>query len=191
MELALYAPGLGYYSGGATKLGKDGDFTTAPEISPLFGASLAQFAIPLLAQSKPQMMEFCAGSGQLAHDILTELARCGVTLEKYFIVELSGQLRARQQQKLEAFPQVEWLDALPATFDGVIVGNEVLDAMPVQLVQKDADGQGWQEMGVICSTDAEGHSQFGWQTQPASAAIMAQLQAQIPQAESLAPGYLT
>src|SRR3989454_1309284 len=74
MELALYAPGLGYYSGGAKKLGKDGDFTTAPEITPLFGATLARIATELMAQSSPQIMEFGAGSGRLAFDILTELA---------------------------------------------------------------------------------------------------------------------
>src|SRR5450830_1152169 len=128
MELALYAPGLGYYSGGSAKLGKDGDFTTAPELSPLFGAALAQVAAAIIAQSAPNLLEFGAGTGKLAFDILTELRATGVKLDKYYIVELSGELRGRQQDKLRDFPQVEWLDALPASFDGVVFGNEQLPA---------------------------------------------------------------
>ena len=100
MELALYAPGLGYYSGGAAKLGKDGDFTTAPELTPLFGAALAQLAAAIMAQSAPRILEFGAGTGKLAFDILTELTAAGVTVERYAIVELSGELRARLQDKL-------------------------------------------------------------------------------------------
>ena len=142
MELALYAPDLGYYSGGAAKLGKDGDFTTAPEITPLFGGALAHVAADLMAQTVPQIMEFGAGSGKLAFDILTELAAQGVTLEQYAIVELSGELRARQEHLLRDFPQVVWLQQLPPEFSGVVIGNEVLDAMPVQLVVKTAHG--WQ-----------------------------------------------
>jgi SAM-dependent MidA family methyltransferase len=113
MELALYAPDLGYYSGGAAKLGKAGDFTTAPEMSPLFGAALAQAAAAIIAQSAPNILEFGAGTGKLARDVLTELAQpgCGRAL---FIVELSGELRARQQEALRDFPQVRWLDAFPA-----------------------------------------------------------------------------
>lgn len=187
MELALYAPGLGYYSGGATKLGKSGDFTTAPEISPLFGATLAEFCLPIMQQSAPQIMEFGAGTGKLAHDILQHLQQQGQSPEKYWIVEVSGQLRAQQEQTLAAFPQVEWLEALPSSFHGVILGNEVLDAMPVHLVQKDAQGQAWQEMGVALDE----HGQFAWQTQPCSAHLWAQLQAQIPHADQLPPGYLT
>src|SRR5450830_1407755 len=136
MELALYAPDLGYYSGGAAKLGKDGDFTTAPELSPLFGASLAHAAAAIMAQSAPHILEFGAGTGKLARDILTELAAAGVAVERYAIVELSGELRARQEQALADFPQVVWLDAMPDACDGVVFGNEVLDAMPVQLISK-------------------------------------------------------
>ncbi len=146
MELALYAPDLGYYSGGAAKLGKDGDFTTAPELSPLFGAALAQVAAAIIAQSAPRLLEFGAGTGKLARDVLTELAALGVPVESYAIVELSGELRARQQELLRDFPQVTWLDGFPAAFDGVVLGNEVLDAMPVQLVKKIA-GE-WRELDV-------------------------------------------
>jgi SAM-dependent MidA family methyltransferase len=83
MELALYAPGLGYYSGGAAKLGKDGDFTTAPEITPLFGGALAQVTAGLMAQSGPQILEFGAGTGGLAFDILSELNDMGVNVHRY------------------------------------------------------------------------------------------------------------
>src|SRR3546814_1857901 len=98
MELALYAPDLGYYSGGAAKLGKDGDFTTAPEITPLFGQTLAHIVSELMLQSAPQVLEFGAGTGKLAVDILTECAAAGMTVEQYCFVELSGELRARKQQ---------------------------------------------------------------------------------------------
>ncbi|MEA5097206.1 MAG: SAM-dependent methyltransferase, partial [Burkholderiaceae bacterium] len=126
MDLALYAPALGYYGGGAAKLGREGDFTTSPEISPLFGAALAQPVAQLLAQTTPQILEFGAGSGKLARDLLTELALLDVAVERYAIVELSGELRARQQHLLRDFPQVEWLDRLPDAFSGIAIGNEVL-----------------------------------------------------------------
>ncbi|RZT05902.1 SAM-dependent methyltransferase, MidA family [Duganella sp. CF402] len=184
MELALYAPGLGYYSGGSAKLGKDGDFTTAPELSPLFGAALAQVAAAIIAQSAPNILEFGAGTGKLAFDILTELAAAGVTVERYSIVELSGELRGRQQEKLRGFPQVEWLDAMPASFDGVVFGNEVLDAMPVQLVIKNP--QGWQELQVTVSD-----GRFQYLEAPASAELLAQVARQIPEHELLPVGYVT
>ncbi|MFC3111167.1 class I SAM-dependent methyltransferase [Undibacterium arcticum] len=194
MELALYAPGLGYYSGGAKKLGKDGDFTTAPEITPLFGAALARIGAELMAQSSPQMLEFGAGSGRLAFDILTELAAQNVPLEQYAIVELSGELRARQQELLRGFPQVVWLDRLPAAFSGVVLGNEVLDAMPVQLVVKRADG--WREVGVALAPGPDGErfvfrdsrDQADGSAQPE---LQAQIRAQIPDPDALPDGYLT
>jgi SAM-dependent MidA family methyltransferase len=146
MEQALYAPGLGYYSGGAAKLGKDGDFTTAPEITPLFGATLAHVAADLMAKSAPQIIEFGAGTGKLAYDLLSELQALGKTIHRYYIVELSGELRARQKQMLRGFTQVVWLDQFPSAFSGVVIGNEVLDAMPAHLVVKTA--QGWKERGI-------------------------------------------
>ena len=180
MELALYAPDLGYYSGGAAKLGKDGDFTTAPEITPLFGGALAHVAAGLMAQSVPQIMEFGAGSGRLAFDILTELAAQGVTLEQYAIVELSGELRARQEHLLRDFPQVVWFQQLPLSFSGVVIGNEVLDAMPVHLVVKTAHG--WRERGVGLAA-----GEFAFVDRPCEAALLAQ----IPDADTLPLGYLT
>jgi SAM-dependent MidA family methyltransferase len=185
MELALYAPKLGYYSGGAAKLGKDGDFTTAPEITPLFGAALAQVAQQVMAQSAPQILEFGAGSGQLAYDILTELAEQGVPVERYAIVELSGELRARQEEKLSAFPQVVWLEQLPAAFSGVVFGNEVLDAMPVHLVSKNQHG--WVEVGVGLQPD----QQYQLVERPCEAGLLGQIADQIPEAEALPVGYLT
>jgi SAM-dependent MidA family methyltransferase len=184
MELALYAPDLGYYSGGAAKLGKEGDFTTAPEMSPLFGATLARVAADIIAQTAPQLLEFGAGTGKLARDVLTELAALGVVVERYAIVELSGELRARQQEALRDFPQVVWLDGFPDTFDGVILGNEVLDAMPVHLVVKAADG--WREQ---CVTVRDGR--FAFEPAPASAPLLAQVERQIPEQASLPEGYVT
>lgn len=184
MELTLYAPGLGYYSGGAAKLGKDGDFTTAPEITPLFGAALAHVAADLMAQTSPQLLEFGAGTGKLAHDILTELDAMGMAVHRYYIVEVSGELRARQEETLRNFPQVTWLDRFPSAFSGVVIGNEVLDAMPVNLVVKTEAG--WQERGVGVSP-----SGFVFQDQPCDAALQAALLAQIPQADELPVGYVT
>jgi len=180
MELALYAPGLGYYSGGSAKLGKDGDFTTAPEITPLFGKTLAPVIAGLMRQSQPQILEFGAGSGRLAFDILTELSAMGAPLAHYTIVELSGELRARQQALLHAFPQVRWLDCLPDAFSGVVLGNEVLDAMPVHLVVKTADG--WRERGLAL----EG-GEFVYREQSCAPALLTQ----IADADALPVGYLT
>jgi SAM-dependent MidA family methyltransferase len=180
MELALYAPGLGYYSGGAAKLGRDGDFTTAPEMSPLFGQTLAHVVADLIGKTTPQIMEFGAGTGKLARDVLTELAAMGVAVHRYSIVELSGELRARQQQTLRGFPQVTWLDQFPAVYSGVVLGNEVLDAMPVQLVVKTA--QGWRERGIGLAP-----KKFVYRDRPCDPALLAQ----IPQADLLPEGYLT
>ena len=184
MELALYAPDLGYYSGGAAKLGKDGDFTTAPEITPLFGAALARVAAAIMAQSASRILEFGAGTGRLARDILSELAAAGVAVESYAIVELSGELRARQERALRDFPQVYWLDDFPAAFDGVVIGNEVLDAMPVSLVTRSPAG--WSELHVVIRD-----GRFAFQEAPAGAPLLAQIARQIPAAASLPVGYVT
>jgi SAM-dependent MidA family methyltransferase len=180
MELALYAPDLGYYSGGAAKLGKDGDFTTAPEMTALFGETLAHAIGELLQQSAPHILEFGAGTGKLAADILSECAAAGIMVESYSIVELSGELRARQQQLLADFPQVKWLDAMPAAFSGVAIGNEVLDAMPVSLVVKTKDG--WQERGVVCNDGV-----FSFEDRACDPTLIEQ----IPEADALPPGYVT
>jgi len=140
MALALYAPGLGYYSGGARKFGAAGDFITAPELTPLFAQTLAVQAQQVMAGSVARILEVGAGSGILAAELLRELEQLGALPERYLILELSGELRARQQATLaERVPRllerVTWLESLPQTFSGLILGNEVLDAMPVGLVE--------------------------------------------------------
>ncbi|MET3136401.1 SAM-dependent MidA family methyltransferase [Undibacterium sp. GrIS 1.2] len=200
MELALYAPDLGYYSGGAAKLGKDGDFTTAPEMSALFGATLAQLAASLLAQTSAQVMEFGAGTGRLAFDFLSECQAAGIAVERYFIVELSGELRARQEDLLKNFPQVQWLQQMPEAFCGVVLGNEVLDAMPVHLVVKTE--RGWREVGVSLRNQAEPEhtaaestikqgSELIFSDRELDAQLQSQLLAQIPGADQLPLGYMT
>ena len=139
MELALYAPGLGYYSAGSRKFGEAGDFITAPEMSPLFGRSLARQVADVIAHSTPHVLELGAGSGKLAVDLLGELERQGSLPESYSILEVSADLRERQQALLQEclphlMPRVHWLDALPEQISGVIIGNEVLDALPVHLM---------------------------------------------------------
>lgn len=188
MELALYHPGLGYYSGGSTKLGRDGDFTTAPEMSPLFGQALARAARALLPHGPLRILEFGAGSGQLAHAVLCELQALDIPVAQYAILELSGSLRARQQAILHQFPQVCWLEQWPEPFSDtsstLVLANEVLDAMPVHVVQK--QDRGWQELRV-------GHDagRLVWRTQACSEALMASIAQQIPDADALVPGYTT
>jgi SAM-dependent MidA family methyltransferase len=184
MELALYAPRLGYYSGGAAKLGQDGDFTTAPEISPLYGAALARAAAAIMAQSGPNIIEFGAGTGKLARDVLTALAGMGIEVGSYTIIELSGELQARQQEALRDFPQVRWLNAFPSAFHGVVLANEVLDAMPVELVVKE-DGH-WRRQLVTIRDGA-----FALLHDARDADIDAQAARQIPDADTLQDGYLT
>ena len=181
MELALYAPQLGYYTGGAAKLGQTGDFITAPEISALFGAALANFAQMVLSQTGNHIMEFGAGTGKLAADLLAELHHLGCPPERYYIVELSGELRSRQEQRLKEFSEVVWLDQMPAHFSGLVLGNEVLDAMPVQLVKKTTNG--WNELGVGWLEGA-----FCWSERPLADLTLLQ---QIPDHEALPVGYLT
>ena len=155
MALALYAPGLGYYARGHTVFGAlpaDGsDFITAPELSPLFGQALArQVAQALQAADATQVVEFGAGTGALAAQLLQTL---GPQVQRYSIVDLSGTLRARQAQRLAPWgDRVQWLDHWPDAIEGVVVGNEVLDAMPVQLLHW--DGQQWFERGVVAADAA-------------------------------------
>ena len=143
MELALYEPGLGYYSGGSTKFGPAGDFVTAPELSGLFGSALADQVAPLLSQlKKPLILELGAGTGTLAADILESLSKTQArTLPQYWILELSADLRHRQQSRLSAHgDNIRWLDRLPdQPFEGVILANEVVDALPVSCFIKRAD----------------------------------------------------
>jgi len=138
MELALYAPGLGYYSAGSAKLGEAGDFVTAPEISSLFGRCLAgQVALVLRELGGGGLLELGAGSGALAAELLAQLHAEDSLPDEYLILEVSAQLRQQQQQRLarcvpELAGRVRWLDTLPQAFSGVMVANEVLDALPVE-----------------------------------------------------------
>ena len=162
MALALYQPGLGYYANAGRKFGlgpgSGSDFVTAPEMSPLFGRALAaQVRQGLQASASAALMEFGAGSGALAGQLLDAL---GDAVQAYAIVDLSGTLRQRQQARLARYGgRVRWLDRLPEAFEGVIVGNEVLDAMPVQLLH--FDGAQWQQRGVALDGAA-----FAWADRP-------------------------
>jgi SAM-dependent MidA family methyltransferase len=126
MELALYAPGLGYYSAGLRKFGSGGDFVTAPEISPLFSQCIARQC----KQIGGDILEFGAGTGAMAEEILREY-----TPNNYYILEVSADLKQRQQEKLKHFTNVTWLTSLPEKFSGIILANEVLDALPVHRFQ--------------------------------------------------------
>jgi SAM-dependent MidA family methyltransferase len=166
MELALYLPGLGYYSAGAQKFGAAGDFITAPELSPLFAHCLArQCAGILQALGGGEILELGAGSGRLAADLLSALAELDTLPARYAILEISADLRARQRALIATFPaalreRVVWLDAIPAQgFQGVILANEVLDALPVRRFIKNINKNielciDWQDGLVSCERPA-------------------------------------
>jgi SAM-dependent MidA family methyltransferase len=169
MALALYAPGLGYYMAGARKLGRDGDFVTAPEISALFGRTLARQVSALAGMGLTDVLEIGAGSGTLAADLLLELERLGRLPQRYLILELSPDLRDRSRATLAAraphlLERVAWLNGLPPAFTGVVIGNEVLDAMPAHVVRR--EGGRLEELGVTRTGDA-----FGWAARPAPVAL--------------------
>lgn len=155
MAQALYAPGLGYYANDSRKFGalpaSGSDFVTAPELTPLFGRALAaQVAEALKHTGTDEIWEFGAGSGALASQLLDAL---GDPVRRYTIVDLSGSLRERQQAALAAHgDRVQWVSELPDHFNGVVVGNEVLDAMPVQLLVRQQGA--WHERGVALDGDA-------------------------------------
>ncbi len=174
MELALYAPGLGYYSGGARKFGPGGDFITAPELTPLFGQALAAQLEQVMGASAAQVIEVGAGTGLLAADLLLELERRSCLPEQYGILELSGELRARQADTLmhkapRLAARVHWLEALPERFSGAVVANEVLDVMPVHLLVSRADGLF--ERGVALAAEGAGASRLCWADVPAAGAV--------------------
>ena len=175
MALALYTPDLGYYANDSTKFGHlpysneggekvaGSDFVTAPEMSRLFGQTLGTQVAQALAQTKTsEVWEFGAGSGALALQLLETLEALGQPLARYTIVDLSGSLRARQQQKLEKFADtVRWVNELPQAMHGVVVGNEVLDAMPVKLLAR--VGGIWYERGVAQGTVVDDTFEWRWE----------------------------
>jgi SAM-dependent MidA family methyltransferase len=183
MTLALYAPGLGYYACDSRQFGlmpsSGSDFVTAPELSPLFGRALAvQVAQALDASEADAVWEFGAGSGALAEQLLSAL---GERVRRYAIVELSAALRERQRERLARFGEkVRWLDVWPEAMHGVVIGNEVLDAMPVQLLHW--DGAQWLERGVVATPEG-----FAWQDRPTPLAPPLDVES----AQHFDPGYVT
>ena len=154
MELVLYAPQYGYYTGGSHKIGNDGDFITAPTLTPLFARTLARQLQELLPQTAGNIYEFGAGTGQLAADLLNNLSN---SINRYYIIEISPELAARQKDLIQtlapqAAQKIVHLSALPETFDGIIIGNEVLDAMPVEIIRKD-EGGSFEHVGVCLEND--------------------------------------
>jgi SAM-dependent MidA family methyltransferase len=178
MQFVLYAPGLGYYSAGAHKLGAGGDFTTAPEISPLFGQCVAQHCREVLdALGGGEILEIGAGSGRLAFDVLVAMEASGLRPARYRMLEVSADLRQRQQQLLSTLPAslqslVEWIDVPPTeSWRGALIANEVLDALPVRrFVRRTGE---WQELGVV--VDAAGA--LDWQAHSADGTVRAAVRA--------------
>ncbi|MFN3884628.1 MAG: class I SAM-dependent methyltransferase [Rhodocyclaceae bacterium] len=180
MEMALYSPGLGYYAGGAHKFGVMGDFVTAPELTPLFGQALARQVAQILhaVSPAPNLLEAGAGSGKLAADLLLSLEALDALPLRYEILELSGELRARQRQTIEtAVPhladRVVWLDELPEAFIGCVIANELLDALPVHAVA-------WRESGLMergVTLRGEG---FGWAEERPAQGALAEAMAALP-----------
>lgn len=171
MDTALYAPGLGYYSAGAHKLGVGGDFTTAPEVSRLFGACVARQCAEILSALRAGcILEIGAGSGRLAVDVLSRLETLGALPDRYWILEISADLRERQRRHVERhlphlLGRVHWLDQPPEeSFDGIILANEVLDALPVTRFRWHREEV--EELGVVVD---DGH--LAWGARPASVGV--------------------
>ncbi|MGD9708504.1 MAG: class I SAM-dependent methyltransferase [Halothiobacillaceae bacterium] len=189
MREALYAPGLGYYAAGLPKFGAAGDFVTAPEVSPLFGRALARQVAEVLERlGAGDVLEFGAGSGKLAVELLLELERLGRLPERYLILDVSASLRAVQRERIEAraphlLERVAWIDAWPEGFGGVIVGNEVLDALPLRLLEIGTEG------AVRLAVTLE-EGRLAWTRVPASdsdRAVLAEIEAS--RGEAFPPGY--
>lgn len=163
MELALYTPGLGYYMAEHPIFGWEGDFTTAPELSPLFGQCMAHAIGETLEKTRGDILEIGAGSGKLALDILQSLSKLPA---HYYIYELSPALRKRQQQYLQEhipdyYGNIVWLEQLPAHFDGVIIANEVMDALPADCFTLTATD-------IVAKGVSVKDGQFVWADYPAS-----------------------
>lgn len=178
MELVLYEPGLGYYGGGAQKFGAAGDFVTAPEISPLFGRTLARQIAQILAATRGNVLELGPGSGRLAVDLLLELEAQGSLPGRYFMLEVSGELRARQrtlvaEEAPHLLDRVEWLDALPEGIEGVVLANEVLDALPVHIAV-------WREEGLFERGVVAIDSGFAWADRPLQPGALADAARALP-----------
>ncbi|MDT4842736.1 putative S-adenosyl-L-methionine-dependent methyltransferase [compost metagenome] len=192
MAQALYAPGLGYYAAGNVKLAETdgdarapaGDFTTAPQLTPLFARTLARQAAQVLRQTQTDaVLEFGAGTGALAEGVLGELDAMGLQQTRYLILEVSADLRARQAERLAVFgDRVQWLDALPDAFSGCVLANEVLDAMPVSMFR-------WREDGTVLERGValDAAQDFVWEDRPAQPALAAAVADRMP----ALPGYVS
>lgn len=192
MEMALYAPGMGYYSGGAHKFGAAGDFVTAPEISTAFSQTLGAQAAQILALSAPQIVEVGAGSGRLAADLLLELELRDSLPERYAILDLSGELRERQRETIShsaphLLDRVDWLDHLPERFDGLVLANELLDAMPVHLV---VWGSGGDDRTILERGVGWKNNAFVWFDRPAEGRVLDRAHALAAECP-VPPGYLS
>lgn len=160
MQFALYAPALGYYSAGAAKFGSEGDFVTAPLISPLFSRTVARRLSSWLGDTGTDtVLEFGPGTGQFAADALEVLTEPGSALRRYSLLEVSGDLRAKQAEKLKSATTVEWVNEMPRGFRGVVFANEVLDALPCERFV--VRGEEWWRLGV-----GLGSSGFEWRVRP-------------------------
>ncbi len=187
MDAALYAPGLGYYAAGAQKFGASGDFVTAPEMTPLFGDALANQVAQVMRASSPCIIEAGGGSGRLAVDLLRALQAQDTLPESYAFLELSPDLHARQRAAIEhamphLLPRISWLTKLPETFSGVVVANEVLDAMPVHIVA-------WRGGEIVekgLSVDDDNH--FAWVERAAAGALLVKAAA-LADGCDIVPGY--
>lgn len=189
MQLALYAPGLGYYSAGGHKLGAGGDYVTAPELTPLFARCMAAQVAPLLdAVGGGDVLEAGAGSGALAAGLLEALAARGTLPRRYLILEVSADLRERQRATLAArapalAARVTWIDRPPRTaWRGVVVANEVLDALPVERFR--AQARGFESMGVVAAGDS-----FEFAARPAPQDVAGVLATRLARCGALAAGY--
>lgn len=175
MRLALYEPGLGYYSAGASKFGSEGDFVTAPEISPLFAEVVAgQIDQLLRAMGSGDVLELGPGTGAFAASAIEAFQRCDTPIGRYRLLEVSADLRQRQMPRLahleRARPSHEWCERLPETFSGVIFGNEILDALPCERFVV-REGQWWR-LGVGLSAEAfASEPQFEWRVRPADGSV--------------------
>ena len=185
MELALYAPGLGYYSAGAAKFGASGDFVTAPELGFVFARCLARAIAPTLRETRGDVLELGPGSGALAAELLAELERLDALPVRYLLLERSADLRARQREWiLRHCPHLQnrcaWLDAPPVEpWRGALIANEVIDALPVRAFVLRDDDLFARAVGV----DESGR--FGWREIPADAALRTGISRIIPDASAL------
>lgn len=190
MSLALYSPGLGYYSAGQARFGRGGDFITAPLVSSFFAKAIAgQIGMVLESLGNGDVLEFGAGNGQMAYDLLCELDRLGCCPKQYYVVDVSADLRAKQAETLAELPahlrdRVAWLDRPPKDgFRGVVIANEVLDALPVRRFQRDISDVSalvvGEEAGKLC-----------WRKKPADQVLVnAVAEIETDRGDPLAAGY--